>query len=1325
MEWRGGRLGALGLVVGLAAVGCIGCGGDAASGGSAPGSRDAAGGVDADVGVGAGTGLTDASDATDATEREVGIDAGGRSAKEFFEALSDFEEALEASPDHLPAEAQRLVADEDPEGLFELVRDRIAVVPDDGRSPTNLVSRVRWGPRATLRAGLGTARENADLLAELLERAGYTAEVVGPWRGGEGEEPTPETLREMFWEPVEVGFELDASDEQLATWEETFEPAAGGSAGGGSSERSTEMVADTLTDRLEEVLPPTLGTASHPLETDSGLPLVRVELPEGSRVVNPLLPGAEFGDDYATGSLSAAPEPEGMLDVSFRLAFEDPGRAGEWTPVLEREWRADEIAGADLELAFRSHTATEQRAAAEIGNVDAYAPKLVTRRGAVGPWEGERETVSGSPFTTDGFVVEQQEGELSTGLGRVDPEGPESDRAPSDIELFVDARSYPCVDLKANVRDGGGDRLAGLSAESFRLSEGGEPRAATLRSNTVDEPRILFLIDTYRWTAQEFTTAETVEQLASLGESIRDQYPEAAFAIAHAQDVDETFEVGWRTAAGEWTTDIGQTIDEAGGYTTLDPWTTLTQVQQVDPSAVVMLTAARTSTSPSRAQRAAMRRAAPLMLAVGGNLNTVAMNALEGDAMATTVQAEAVDEIEPELSAFLERALTDYRWTYEARPDAGRERTLELTAGGADGASGTVDYRVPAAEEKLECLGSIRRMRMTVEGGERRVDRVVAEPSDQDAYPRRISEAPTVTELLAGRTTLQVEADTPPPAVWLREYVGRMLDNRAAREGLVGGGAEEILAAIDELETAAGGALARQARPAAPERTSGEARSYPTGLRVGVSTRWLDSQTGEAARHFEQLPVTDVETFFDPGAAPALEPRADWALEGDLGDATGAHDLQAGGPAPTFASPGQVGESALELDGDDYFFAEDLVYETPGGVDDFAICSWVRLPDEQAGGTIFAVGDNAYYRLRISEYRQLQFELVSGDGYSAVADGGDVTVSEWHHVCGNYDAEEGRASVYVDGQFVDERSYFRWEDPGVGTGEPRVAVVGSHAETGQAGDRGHEEDADNFVGRLDQVRLYDRKLADAHIAALASQSEPIDPGVEGMRRNLRGRTLEATREARQFAPEWLADATATGTTPATRLFGLDLTVLPTGDREPAEAFSAVGSEEAARWSERLDGYEDWHIVAPWTGQLVAFWAIDEATGRVRFVAPGGSTRHDAADPVVGEFGLRRDDLAYVAWPQLATLRGAPEPDGAVDRHLSPLSVVFDEPFATRGTRLARWTPAIRRGVTRSQFCSDVSRLGPTLEGAPESLRGPIEDLLTVGTAARCPAAVAP
>ena len=94
-----------------------------------------------------------------------------------WDCVRDALKAIEASPDHLTAQAKKVVATGDPKRIAAWVRDNVTVLPPvaaGAYAPTTQL----WGARATMRSGEGSARDRADVLAGLLVDAGFKARVI-------------------------------------------------------------------------------------------------------------------------------------------------------------------------------------------------------------------------------------------------------------------------------------------------------------------------------------------------------------------------------------------------------------------------------------------------------------------------------------------------------------------------------------------------------------------------------------------------------------------------------------------------------------------------------------------------------------------------------------------------------------------------------------------------------------------------------------------------------------------------------------------------------------------------------------------------------------------------------------------------------------------------------------------------------------------------------------------------------------------------------------------------------------------------------------------
>ena len=95
--------------------------------------------------------------------------------------------------------------------IQKLVRDVFRLVSAEGFSYTFGAIR-KFGKRAALRAGAGTAREKAEILADLLNQAGANAEMVDIFR------PTGEQAESYVYRAFSQPFEPDIPDGQVENW---------------------------------------------------------------------------------------------------------------------------------------------------------------------------------------------------------------------------------------------------------------------------------------------------------------------------------------------------------------------------------------------------------------------------------------------------------------------------------------------------------------------------------------------------------------------------------------------------------------------------------------------------------------------------------------------------------------------------------------------------------------------------------------------------------------------------------------------------------------------------------------------------------------------------------------------------------------------------------------------------------------------------------------------------------------------------------------------------------------------------------------------------
>lgn len=210
------------------------------------------------------------------------------------------------------------------------------------------------------------------------------------------------------------------------------------------------------------------------------------------------------------------------------------------------------------------------------------------------------------------------------------------------------------------------------------------------------------------------------------------------------------------------------------------------------------------------------------------------------------------------------------------------------------------------------------------------------------------------------------------------------------------------------------------------------------------------------------------------------EGLARWELDegegGKSADATGGgHELTLHDGASWTDG---VDGSALELNGD----RQSATAQVPelDTTADYTISAWVRLDSLPANYASFVSGDGLTGRSTFFlQYGAPVggFAMSFADGPRAVAELTPET-GEWYHLVGVRDAQHGTLSLYLDGELaatVDTRG---------GTASNGTIALGRAQWDGSA--------VDFLDGALDQVRVFDRALADDEVAALFA-GEPEEP----------------------------------------------------------------------------------------------------------------------------------------------------------------------------------------------------------------------------------------
>jgi hypothetical protein len=718
---------------------------------------------------------------------EGGLDGGMTPNFGVLQALRD---AVRSSPDHLSARAAEAIAAKDPLRAIRLVRDSIAVLPPpDGN--TAAVDAVRWGPAATLRAGAGTLRERAELLAAMLEAMGATADVVRAAR------PSNVSLAALYG-TTPAAFAADAS--RLARLAAT----KAGADATKLNDPSTDADPTSLVKSLLGMLPDGTAVAKAPFDGDDAIvPVVEYTFGGTKRWAFAMGSVDEVSSEPASlGAKLTAPD---YPTVSVRVlgVFGDvPGvpTSNAAVELVKGSWTADQVAGRRLTVAFlppnlseaisappsaepiRAAALTLQGAPQDGASTDSayqvWQPPTDTKPQIA--FIGDPFTLSGERFTTNG------DGSLAGPYGDIQTLDTSShqDAAASVKTLEVDANggAFPDVQLTVRALDGSGAPVFGLGVNDFVITDESNSERALLVSNAkVGDVRVLVAYDcslSIMWP----TPADKTAFDNALAQALVSSAAKNPFKLAVTP-------LGGSASASAFTapvaSDIVTTVSSCAGFS--DLWTTLGQIAvEAGVSAAILVSDFDASDAPESIPGLQQRLAASglqvaLIPTAGAKQDVI--DQIVSIAGATQLDPLATD-FQSKLDDFVTKATervtnSGYRFSYQvsdAQQTNSAMRTATVALARDLKVSGDATYTVPAAAQRG--LRGVTGLSLEIRVGPDTVQRWLSGP-----HATRFGTFPTPTAtdiadtlaLLTGTVTVAFEPGSPTVAANLDDLVSGVL----------------------------------------------------------------------------------------------------------------------------------------------------------------------------------------------------------------------------------------------------------------------------------------------------------------------------------------------------------------------------------------------------------------------------------------------------------------------------------------------------------------------------------------------------------------------
>ncbi|MHA4819610.1 LamG domain-containing protein [Streptomyces aculeolatus] len=220
--------------------------------------------------------------------------------------------------------------------------------------------------------------------------------------------------------------------------------------------------------------------------------------------------------------------------------------------------------------------------------------------------------------------------------------------------------------------------------------------------------------------------------------------------------------------------------------------------------------------------------------------------------------------------------------------------------------------------------------------------------------------------------------------------------------------------------------------------------------------------------------------------------RATWQLD----ESAGATQAEGSTPARTLAlkggaTTGAAGTdgTALGLNGTDAYAATDLsAVNNTGG---FTVSAWVKLDAKPTTGAAVVASQPGNERMGFALHYAAAHDRWIFNGFSAdtpdatvhramAPNPGGVQTGTWTHLVGSYDSVEDKLRLFVNGTLVGET-------PFVSTWNARRGLqLGAGSAAGVA--------KDFFPGTLDEVQIFDKRIAQDEVDKLYAKQTIGDPG---------------------------------------------------------------------------------------------------------------------------------------------------------------------------------------------------------------------------------------
>ncbi|MCX2718092.1 hypothetical protein [Lentiprolixibacter aurantiacus] len=739
-----------------------------------------------------------------------------------FSVWEEMISVLEQSPDHWISRFNNLIISKNPEAMIDFVREDIGMIPSDEEYFRNIGNQIIYGPSGTLRCGLATPRGKAELLKNMLEKAGFEARVVY-----ETVDLSESEVKKILFSDGQSSFDPPLDDSKVKEWHTRL----GVSEPKGQVEwlnsivDQSEGLGKVLLDKIPE---------NFRLTAERGFRFSAMDVPgviysngTDEIFVHLFDPSVSSGSYHPSNTQYSYREADPAIatreEIQLSLKGINALNPSEEINLLEGKWNASELVGQQLKLFFLNNMTFPQQLANTISDISTFTPCMAVQNLYEDAAYMEKASVlgkpiglGGEPIMNDYRIQFSNEGESSRLQANV-----------TSLECRARTKAYPTVALEIYPRDSSGKIIEGMNPSDFNIVDNGKTVCGWMQSNH-KAPKIMLLHDT-SFSMPEAYYGEGIQVfLENLERVIHNVYPKA---IIQRQETD----------SGIYSAHLKAALS--------------------DNDLILYATDGDNDDQFNPEDASIYKSGPPTIYLNVRESSTALLSEITENTFSEFIQAEDQTKTIERITKIIEETdFPPYIFMYNSN-NSSIPHEVHVSLKGTDLKAET-QYTFPAQKENLIGDRLISLILDVKIGDNPIVRRVLAgwNPLTEPNMEPNIHMANAVHEMLMGGVTLAFEREGASESIRLTEYLKYLLTHKDWFQSYQQGKVDQAIAAIDKGGYSYPQQFLSMMQPIREARTK-KALTIPLGYRIGVLKFKPGLFSENTELNFDYLPTSKYVTF--------------------------------------------------------------------------------------------------------------------------------------------------------------------------------------------------------------------------------------------------------------------------------------------------------------------------------------------------------------------------------------------------------------------------------------------------------------------------------